>query len=165
MLFRSHSSLRGNIDTAILVEKGDIKVATTLKQKDGEDNLQVRFKLHKVVIGHDRRGKEISTCLVELTDDEPENDQMDGLTKKEKEALLVLQALVDEARIDPGTGEISDVPVMVSMNDWREALGTAGTISRDNLETARKQFTRLRSGLKYKGKIELTADSAGVAGT
>lgn len=66
---RGHSSLRGNIDTAILVEAGQIKVATSLKQKDGEDNMQVRFELERVAIGVDKRGKEVSTCLVRLTDE------------------------------------------------------------------------------------------------
>jgi KaiC/GvpD/RAD55 family RecA-like ATPase len=67
---RGHSSLRGNIDTAILIEGSAIKIATTLKQKDGEDNQRVRFQLDRIVLGHDRRGKEVSTCLVSIVDAE-----------------------------------------------------------------------------------------------
>lgn len=65
---RGHSSLRGNIDTAILVEGGEVKSATTVKQKDGEDNQQVRFELERFVLGENKRGDEISTCLVRLSD-------------------------------------------------------------------------------------------------
>lgn len=62
---RGHSSLRGNIDAAILVERGK---ATSLKQKDGEDNVTIRFKLKPVVIGEDRHGNAVTTCLTEITD-------------------------------------------------------------------------------------------------
>lgn len=65
---RGHSSLRGNIDTAILVEGGEVKSATTVKQKDGEDNQRVRFELERFALGENKRGDEISTCLVRLSD-------------------------------------------------------------------------------------------------
>lgn len=162
---RGHSSLRGNIDTAILVEKGDIKTATTLKQKDGEDNIQVRFRLRKVSVGHDRRGKEITTCLVQITDEEPGEQDMNGLSGKEQQAIMILSSLLEKARFDPDTGEIFDVPVMVLADDWRAALGTTGTLSRDNPETARKQFNRLRKGLIDKGKITVDGNLVGVSGT
>lgn len=163
---RGHSSLRGNVDTTILVEAGDIKTATTLKQKDGEDNVQIRFRLHKTVIGADKRGKEVSTCLVEITDEKPAaKDDMDGLSGKEKQALMVLQSLVDDALIDVETGEFRDVPAPVSAEEWKVALGTSGTIDRDKPETARKQFNRMRSGLQTKGKIVIDGVMIGVTGT
>lgn len=153
---RGHSSLRGNVDTTILVEAGDIKTATTLKQKDGEDNVQVRFKLNRTVIGHDRRGKEVSTCLVEITDEKPESDpehEFKGLSRKERDAFSVLHEMIENAQIDMETGEIKSVPVPILTTDWKMALGTNGTIDRDNLETARRQFLRIRKALKNKGKI------------
>src|SRR5690606_7672063 len=153
---RGHSSLRGNVDTTILVEAGDIKTATTLKQKDGEDNVQVRFKLNRTIIGYDKRGKEVSTCLVEITDEKPESDPDDefkGLSRKERDAFSVLHEMIENAQIDMETGEIKSVPVPILTTDWKMALGTNGTIDRDNLETARRQFLRIRKALKNKGKI------------
>lgn len=153
---RGHSSLRGNVDTTILVEAGDIKTATTLKQKDGEDNVQVRFKLNRTVIGHDRRGKEVSTCLVELTDEQPtiaSEDDLKGLSRKEREAYLALIEMDEASQIDPETGEFYDVPKPIMAMDWKTMLGTNGTIDRDNLETARRQFNRIRNALKKKEKI------------
>src|SRR5690606_40937912 len=73
---RGHSSLRGGLDVAILDEGGEIKTATTVKQKDGEDNQQVRFKLDRVVLGQDMRGNEVSTCTVRITDDSPPGGSM-----------------------------------------------------------------------------------------
>ncbi len=152
---RGHSSLRGNVDTTILVEAGDIKTATTLKQKDGEDNMQVRFRLDRTVIGHDRRGKEVSTCLVSITENHPKKDEMAGLSPKEVDALMVLFDLCSDPEIDPETGEISTTPAAVSINHWRDALGQEGTLSRDNIETAKKQFQRLRKALQNKEKITI----------
>lgn len=153
---RGHSSLRGNVDTTILVEAGDIKTATTLKQKDGEDNVQIRFKLNRTVIGHDRRGKEVTTCLVELTDEQPTisaEDDLKGLSRKEREAYLALIEMDEAAQMDPETGEFYDVPKPILATDWKAMLGTIGTIDRDNLETGRRQFNRLRTALKKKEKI------------
>jgi len=152
---RGHSSLRGNVDTTILVEAGDIKTATTLKQKDGEDNVQVRFKLIPVPIGEDKRGKIVTTCLVEITDEEPRHSITEGLNKSETAAIMGLIRLIEEQQIDPETGEISDCPGLVCSEAWKEALRTGRTISADNADTAGRQFRRIRSALEKKGKIEM----------
>lgn len=164
---RGHSSLRGNVDTTILVEAGDIKTATTLKQKDGEDHIQVRFKLNRVVIGQDKRGKEVSTCLVEITDEHPQEDVLDGLNKIERTAFLILCDLTDAARIDPETGEIADnpnCPVPICSEAWKDALRTNRTICADNSETFNRQFRRMRSSLEKKGKIEMHGTFAVISG-
>lgn len=112
---RGHSSLRGNIDTTILVEAGDIKSATTLKQKDGEDNICVRFKLERVVIGEDRRGKEISTCLTEIIDGEipvqnmdPSEARKNRLTGHKRMSLRVIEEVISKAGVEPPSEIPSD---------------------------------------------------------
>jgi KaiC/GvpD/RAD55 family RecA-like ATPase len=162
---RGHSSLRGNIDTAILIEKGDIKTATTIKQKDGEDNIQVRFKLNRVVIGNDRRGKEISTCLLEFTDEAPVDQLFDGLNKTEEAALHTLCELIEEQAMDPETGEVLDCPGLICSEAWKEAMRTTRTISPDNAETAGRQFRRIRKSLDNKGKLEFDGNMVGIART
>jgi hypothetical protein len=150
---RGHSSLRGNVDTTILVEAGDIKTATTLKQKDGEDNLQVRFRLNRVVIGTDRRGKEVTTCLVEITDEQPFIDPYSGLSGMEKRAFEVLLELSGNTQNEENSVDKSFVPRPVPASGWKDALTLAGTISGTSHETARRQFNRYRKILKDKGKI------------
>lgn len=110
---RGHSSLRGGIETAILVEAGDIKTATTIKQKDGEDNMVVRFRLERVVIGEDKRGKEISTCLTEIVDGEVPMQFADArdarkhrLTGHKRTALNAIEELVAKV----GTEPPADIP-------------------------------------------------------
>ncbi|WP_126174360.1 AAA family ATPase [Altericroceibacterium xinjiangense] len=67
---RGHSSLRGGIVTSILVEGDDIKTATTVKQKEGEEGEQVSFRLDPITLGTNARGKEITSCLVEIVEHE-----------------------------------------------------------------------------------------------
>lgn len=105
---RGHSSLRGGIETAILVEAGDIKTATTLKQKDGEDNMAVRFKLERVVIGEDKRGKEVSTCLTEIVEGDapvqfahPIDARKARLTGHKRMALRAIEEVISIAGREP----------------------------------------------------------------
>lgn len=148
---RGHSSLRGNVDTTILVEAGEIKTATTLKQKDGEDNIQIRFRLNRVVIGIDRNGIERSTCLVELTDEAPSN--MDGvkLSPAEIEALQALQRTIATKSKEWNFGGTFDVLECCYQSDWRRQLEQDGTMGWDNSETARKRWQRTRNSLIKKG--------------
>lgn len=110
---RGHSSLRGGIETTILVEAGEVKTATTLKQKDGEDNMIVRFRLERIVIGEDKRGKEISTCLTEVVEGGPPSQQKDPrdtrkarLTGHKKTALRA----IEDAVATDGTEPPADIP-------------------------------------------------------
>ncbi len=62
---RGHSSLKAGVDTVILVEAGDPKIATVVKQKDGEDGGRFAFRLHQVELGLDDDGEPVTSCVVE----------------------------------------------------------------------------------------------------
>ena len=62
---RGHSSLKAGVDTVILVEAGDPKIATVVKQKDGEDGRRFAFRLHQVELGRDDDGEPVTSCVVE----------------------------------------------------------------------------------------------------
>jgi len=142
---RGHSSLRGGIETTILVEAGDIKTATTLKQKDGEDNMVVRFKLERVVIGEDKRGKEISTCLTEIVEGGQEAVQKDPrdtrkarLTGHKKTALRA----IEDAIAATGTEPPADIPseLIDRYRTWKAAN------AEDVSERLKNEFYALEDG-------------------
>ena len=62
---RGHSSLHAALDGAIEVERIAIgRYWSAAKVKDGEDGKQVAFQLHRVVLGTDGDGDEVSSCAV-----------------------------------------------------------------------------------------------------
>lgn len=142
---RGHSSLRGNIDTTILIEAGQVKTATTLKQKDGEDNMHVRFTLERVIIGQDRRGKEISTCLLNVVDGETSSENMDPaerrkarLTGHKRTALKAIEEVIAKT----GTEPPADIPAdaIDRFKTWKAAH--AGVVS----ERLKNEFYALEDG-------------------
>lgn len=64
---RGHSSLKGGVDTVVLIEAGLTKKATVHKQKDGEDGNVFMFNLKQVEIGVDDDGETVTSCIVEHT--------------------------------------------------------------------------------------------------
>jgi len=62
---RGHSSLKAGVDTVIIVEAGDPKTATVVKQKDGEDGARFAFRLQQVELGFDDEGEPVTSCVVE----------------------------------------------------------------------------------------------------
>jgi hypothetical protein len=66
---RGHSSLRGAVDTEILVEGASgVRTATITKQRDGETGQVFAFELVPVDLGRDDDGEVISSCIVEVRD-------------------------------------------------------------------------------------------------
>jgi hypothetical protein len=62
---RGHSSLLAALDGSIEVERtATSRFWSAAKVKDGEDGKQVAFQLHRVVLGTDADGDEISSCAV-----------------------------------------------------------------------------------------------------
>jgi hypothetical protein len=148
---RGHSLLRAAIDTEIKVERRDdgergaIR-ATVTKQRDLELGTGMAFKLSRVELGMDRRGKPITSCVVEAASNRP------PLTEQEQEAIEILNTLLFES-------EATTVP----MGDWRKAvLSAESIITGQNADTRAKQFQRLRSSLKNKGLIESFGDQVGL---
>lgn len=165
---RGHSSLRAATDTEIEIRRDPELTRSTVrvaKQRDLEADDPFAFTLKSVDLGTNRRGKPVTSCVV-LEANETVLLARDGtsLSPKETEALSVLTELLEEPQIDPETGEIGVVPVCICSDEWRMALGTSGTISRDNQDTARRQFNRLRKSLQSKGIIQTKDNLVRLAG-
>lgn len=67
---RGHSSLLGAVDTEISIKtiSENVKKATVLKQRDGEEGSVFNFQLNTETIGVDSDGFPLTTCVVELLD-------------------------------------------------------------------------------------------------
>ena len=97
---RGHSSLRAGVVASILIEGETIRTATTVKQKDGPDGQSVSFRLSPVPLGFNKRGKEITTCLIDLIEDEaaefidPKAKKKRNLTGHKKIAMRAIEEVI-----------------------------------------------------------------------
>lgn len=120
---RGHSLLRAAVDTEVEIRRvegaqGAISVTVT-KQRDLEIAQPLVFRLVTVELGTNRRGKPITSCVVEETAIKP------VLTETEREAMEILTTLLFD-------GDAPHVKLAV----WREAI-----MSRDDLLTGQSRDT------------------------
>ena len=99
---RGHSSLKAGVDTVLLVEATSPKRITTVKQKDGEEGDKVSFDLRSIEIGRDDEGDPVTSCIVEIVQQEalpvdPKARAIAKLGPKQKLAWQVVQQLIEHA--------------------------------------------------------------------
>ncbi len=69
---RGHSSLRAACDAELeIIREGDARSITVTKMKDGDDGKEYPFKLITVDLGVNSKGKSITSCVIEHTDESP----------------------------------------------------------------------------------------------
>lgn len=144
---RGHSLLKAAVDTELEVKrqegsKGVVCVNIT-KQRDLEIGPGFAFQLLTVDLGTNRRGKPITSCVVEPAALKP------VLTEAENEAVQILQTLLFE----------SEAP-HVDLAAWREAImGADDLLTGQTGDSRKKQWQRLRDSLKKKGIVEVSGNS------
>jgi hypothetical protein len=142
---RGHSLLRAAIDTEIIVERGEngIIEARVTKQRDLEIAGVFTFKLKTVELGTNRRGKPITSCVVEVV-----AKSRPALSETEGEAVEILRQLLFES-----------AGATVPLVDFRKSiLSSAGLLTGRTPDTKLKQWQRLRGELVKRGIIEVSGD-------
>lgn len=166
---RGHSSLRAATDTELEIKRDPNLTRSTVrvaKQRDLEAAEPFNFTLKPVALGTNRRGKDVTSCVVLEADETVELARSDhDLSPKEADAFACLIDLCSDAEIDPETGEISDVPPQVSIRVWKEAMEQGGTLNGNNPESAKVQFRRIKNALKNKSKIYIDGGNVCPRGT
>lgn len=151
---RGHSLLRAATDTEIEVTRDpDAKVSTARATKQREMPIEGAFvfSLESIVLGQNKRGKDITSCVVKAIEgDAPAREVK--LTPKEARAITELQNVLAEQGKFVSVRDIPNVPVCPALA-WKERLHRVGGTSRDNPDTARKEWRRIVEGLEFKGKI------------
>ena len=93
---RGHSSLKAATDTEIEVTRGldGTSVARVTRQRDLETEGSFAFRLEKVVLGANRRGKPVHSCVVEPADTPAATARMHE-PKLSDTAVIAFRALCD----------------------------------------------------------------------
>ena len=138
---RGHSSLRAAVDTEIEVSAGSgVSVATVTKQRDLEIEGEFGFGLNVVPLGINTRGKEVTSCVVSLSDASKKSKPKRPRGAIQKTLLKALR----NAIIDHGT-TVNDARGRIVDEDlWREAAFVMMSGKRGHKWTA---FRRAADGL------------------
>ncbi len=130
---RGSTALIAAADIAIAVDRnGDQRVANLMKSRDGETDAKLAFKLNMLVVGQDKKGREITSCVVEQTEltVEPQGERL-------SQNLQTMFAVLTEA-----------MPHGLTTDDWTERARAAG------LDPKRKAtFWDWRKTLKDKKQV------------
>lgn len=165
---RGHSSLLAAADTAIKVEKlGEARRATVTYQRDGEEGMQLTFRLSPIETGLDHHGRLVTSCVVELSNsvDAKAARSMSGYQSEAYDALVELAKEVEVQRADTETvshrglvgGKFTPVPVKL----WRKEFDRRISKGQDmNREASRKAFCRAKKSLQEMEIVEVADEHA-----
>ena len=156
---RGHSSLRAAIDTEIEVkafESSDVKTATTVKQREVKKGDVFGFRLSVVKLGQNRHKEDVTTCVVQPTQDKaPEGrDLSDGA----QAGLDALAAAVLDAGQSPVSRDIPKGVRVVSLEAWRNAFYARSHLG--DYEAKKKAFQRAVATLRKAGRAEVLNNAA-----
>lgn len=119
---RGHSSLRGATDTEIeITADGDVRQAEVKKQRDMPKGDVFQFELSIVELGTNRRGKPVTSCVVEAKQEQSESvapDRRRALAGNTRRAFDLLVDLAGQSG-QPGHG-CPDGVNSVPDKWWRE---------------------------------------------
>jgi hypothetical protein len=143
---RGHSLLRAAVDTEIEVTGGeDGHAARVTKQRDLVGGDRFAFALEEVIIGADRRGADVTTCVVEPVNAPEPQAKRRNLTVDQTRALDLLTDLIRQK------GELGHEGVprdcrSVPENDWRTCFFDKAKPAAP-YNTKRMAFTRASDAL------------------
>jgi hypothetical protein len=162
---RGHSSLRAAVDTEIEISRPDTDSPSTIKvvkQREMEMIEDMAFKLERVVLGVNQRGKEVSSCIV---------TQSEVVVEDRKERLSPIQSWVFDA-IVAATDKYGitktvhkDMPpvLCITYDELRITMEARGgkeffaTEKKTTAEQIKSSTYSARIALQKKGKIGMDA--------
>jgi hypothetical protein len=157
---RGHSLLRAATDTEIEISRADNdspSVARVTKQRELEIDGVFGFTLKRVELGLNHRGKPVTSCVVEVTDDRPAKPRI-SLTNGEAMALRILHDVMATQPVPvPFQAAEAGVKAATSKHAWRETFFARSTI--DTHEAKKKAFNRAADGLAQKSQIGVHHDT------
>lgn len=154
---RGHTSLTGAADAQISIKKADITGTVTAKvefMKDGPDELEFCFHLRSVIVGQNEDGDDITSCVLESSDEQPaQKPKPQRLNNAAKIALDTFHKTQSSAgEPAPASNHIPSGATVVRIDTWRRfhysALG-----SDMNDEAKKKNFQRSRESLQAAGLL------------
>ena len=126
---RGHTSLKGNVDQVILVERNEqtgVRTVKLDKMKDGEDGRRLQFELLSVDVGTRDDGKRLTSCVcLPLGEKEAirKEEQTKGYVLNQNEIMLMKAFFSAAARYGQPVPEDMQIPSHVrNVVEWSKVL-------------------------------------------
>lgn len=164
---RGHGSLKGGLDTVILVEGGPIKRARITKQRDDEERDLMNFRLKVHQLGQDDDGDPVTSCTIEQVDAAPlPTNPVDRAVARLSDGVrLIYDQLLELIDAEPMAvpTEIPDdqidrerVEAVASLETWRDnSISAAGTEAGRGRDTGRRAFNRALGMLRTRNIVRV----------
>lgn len=154
---RGHGSLKGDVDSVVLVSMDEAKIRTVAfdKVKDGEAGGKLKFKLKQVVLG-EREDKELITSCIVLPVDEEEHERAEQdkyfrIDGQRRDTFLALwEALLKHGEPAPPALGLPFGTIVVRASYWREQYRAIDPAHPQD-DDAQKQAERANSAMKRHG--------------
>lgn len=140
---RGHSSLRAAIDTEIEVvasDDSDIKTATAVKQRELKKGDVFAFRLEIAVLGMNRHGEDVTTCLVRPAEASEIPKKAARLPAGARAALKALTEALAKGGQPARDRDIPENVPVVPVEAWRREFYARSEL--DNQEAKKKAFMR-----------------------
>ena len=157
---RGHSLLRAATDTEIEISRADStspSCARVTKQRDLEIEGEFVFSLKSVELGKNRRGKAVTSCVVEVVDGDAPKRKI-RLSRPAEEALKALQEALAKHGQEVIKRDIPERVPVVAVALWRSEFYARTTY--DSTEARRKAFQRAINDLRDANRAATMHDTA-----
>lgn len=163
---RGHSSLKGGVDTLLMVDGGQNKRVTVTKQKDAEEGDPFGFKLRTIELGDDEDGDPVTSCVVEAAE---LTDRAIGGKRLSDKQQLAVRALRQAIKTD-GRSALTTLPAdragpdgpdtVAPLSDWcRHYITMSAEPDRDP-DHIKRVWRKNRDALQAAGIVECFEDYA-----
>lgn len=161
---RGHSSLRAAVDTEIEISRMDTESPSKVKivkQREMEMIEDMAFSLKRVVLGENKRGKEITSCIV-IPSEVVENQKVEKLNPIQTFVYeAIMEAMITYGRprsVLPGLPPFNSIDydelrVVMESRGGKEFFATEKKTTSEQIKSA--TFSA-RAALKKKGKINMS---------
>jgi hypothetical protein len=164
---RGHSSLIAAVDGAVEVVRDRVNGSRkwlTGKVKEGADDVEHGFGLHVVVVGQNKRGKDVTSCVVTQEAQVPSAKKLTGGNASAMKSLRIAMgkaSIQTPSEVVNHTGRAKAPGWCVPEAIWRETAYDDGIAAEGTTDSAkRKAFDRARGALREKGYIDVACGYA-----
>lgn len=158
---RGHGSLKGGVDTVILVEAGKPKRVSVTKQKDADADDDMAFNLAQVVLGQDEDGEDVTSCVVEFADAPKRSVNGRRLSEAQTMTMKALAiAMNDHGKFAPANlpADLISPGItfkVVSLDAWRSVAVSMMANPDKDPDNARRTFVRNCNQLQSAGIVNV----------